>query len=797
MKKQIIFLFLAIIMFQGCKKDPKVESQLPQSATSKLADNVIEVNTETNQRLEEVNSTQIVFSGNTSQLESIKTGTIIISEIAPNAPEGYLRKVTSIEKNGQEYIFTTDNVALTEAFEDLEIDYTHTFDETDSSGRRALGINVSIPDVVLYDADGNTSTKYDQIRFNGGLNLKPDIDVKIRIRKAKLEYTYLGGNMGMDVNLSTHFGGRLAGFQKKIKLYEQILTAFMIPGTPIVVTPTVSVILGADGSISAQLSYTQSSSGYAGAYLQYEEAQWSTTSKKDLQTETDFSGFAGNVAAKTYVAPAINIKFFGTDWAKGSIFTQAYASVTAQAAPYKPCELKVGVNGGAEANLEFFDKKFASASYPDIFDFSKLVYTCSSESLPVLTTGAITNITERSAISGGNISSDGGKGIATRGVCWSTSANPTIANSTTSSGTGTGNFTSTLTGLQPHTTYYVRAYATNNTGTTGYGNQVSFTTHSGTVVSKPTVQTASVTDITKNSATSGGIVTSDGGATVTARGIEWSTSQNFTTGINKISGGSGVGTFTTFVTGLQTNTTYYVRAYATNSAGTSYASNVQTFKTASGTVDNPYLNPNLTYGSITDIDGNVYATVRIGKQTWTAENLRVTRYNDGTSIPNIPNNNTWAALTTGAWSYYKNDESYNNIYGKLYNWFTVNTGKLCPKGWHVPTDDEWWELSDYLGGNSIAGGKIKSTGTSNDGTGLWASPNKAATNESGFTGLPGGSRHQGGNYQSLASFAYWWSSTEQGQNLAWARHVDYYYSSISRYIFEYKNQGFSCRCIKD
>jgi hypothetical protein len=263
---------------------------------------------------------------------------------------------------------------------------------------------------------------------------------------------------------------------------------------------------------------------------------------------------------------------------------------------------------GLAANTLYYVRAYATnisgTSYGSQITFTTLPYP-----LPTVTTSTITNITLTTATGGGTVTSDGGTPVTARGVCWSTSANPTLSNSFTSDSTGTGSYTSNLTGLTANTLYYVRAYATNISGTT-YGKPVTFTTLQ---YPPPTVKTSDVTNITSTTASGGGKVVSDGGTPITARGVCWSTNANPTTGNSHTTDGSGIGTFTSSLTGLTPNTLYYVRAYATNCTGTSYGNQV-TFTTL------PYPSQTITTASVT----NITQTAAIGGGNVTSD--------DGTPI---------------------------------------------------------------------------------------------------------------------------------------------------------------------
>ncbi len=213
--------------------------------------------------------------------------------------------------------------------------------------------------------------------------------------------------------------------------------------------------------------------------------------------------------------------------------------------------------------------------------------------------------------------------------------------------------------------------------------------------------------------------------------------------------------------------------------------------------------------TITDIDGNVYHTVKIGTQTWMVENLKTTKYNDGTAIPVVTDNTAWANLTTGACCNYNNDEAIGTKYGKLYNWYAVETGKLAPSGWHVPTDAEWITLKNYVSGNMGTSGSVaKALATTTD----WAAYTDAGTigndltknNSSGFSALPGGERSfNDGTFSYVGSTGFWWSANEYDTYGALSRYLTFsgslvYMGSSFGYVpANDKQTGFSVRCIKD
>jgi uncharacterized protein (TIGR02145 family) len=241
------------------------------------------------------------------------------------------------------------------------------------------------------------------------------------------------------------------------------------------------------------------------------------------------------------------------------------------------------------------------------------------------------------------------------------------------------------------------------------------------------------------------------------------------------------------LSGLKANTTYHYRLKAVNSLGTAYGDDIS-FTTSADKVNILLFNPDLTYGTVNDNDGNAYKTIKVGSQTWMAENLKTTKFNDNTPIPFVTEVSIWSALSTSAYTWYNNDSI---TYGALYNWYAVNTGKLCPAGWHVPSDDEWTGLTTFLGGDSIAGDKIKETGTLH-----WLTPNTEATNESGLTGLPGGYRSNIGSFGNIKQIGYWWSSTSFNSIDAYYRFISSFYKPVLRSNSS-KRGGFSIRCVMD
>ena len=464
--------------------------------------------------------------------------------------------------------------------------------------------------------------------------------------------------------------------------------------------------------------------------------------------------------------------------------------------------IEYDVTGLQPGHLYYF-RAFASNVFDTVYG-AKCNFNTSALP-PTVTTNPISSITATTAVCGGEVTSDGGANVTLRGVCWSTSQNPTVSNSYTNNGSGTGSFTSSIAGLTAGTTYYVRAYATNSAGTS-YGNQFTFTTAAPTV---PTVATNNVSNITATSATCGGNVTSDGGASVTARGVCWSTLQNPTVSSSHTTDGSGTGSFTSSITGLTANTTYYVRAYATNSAGTAYGEQ-RNFTTTSV--------PSFTCGTstVTDYDGNSYNTVQIGQQCWMKENLRTTHYSNGASIPAGGNS------SSSTNPYYYNYSSSGIALaqrGYLYNWPAVMHGAsssnsnpsgvqgICPTGWHVPSDAEWTQLTNYVSSQSgyvcgtnntnIAKALSSTTGWSASTITCVPGNNQSANNATGFSAVPAGYCN-GSSFNDAGGRANFWSATQYASdpNYAYGRYLYYNYAGVDQYGYS-KYYGFSVRCLRD
>jgi len=442
-----------------------------------------------------------------------------------------------------------------------------------------------------------------------------------------------------------------------------------------------------------------------------------------------------------------------------------------------------------------------------------------SASLPTINTTTAYSITQTTAISGGNVTDDGGATVTARGVCWSTSQNPTLTDPHTTDGTSTGSFTSNITGLSANTTYYVRAYATNSVGTT-YGNEETFTT---AIVGTPiiivnpnflgnfTYVLGSGPSNELNFTVSGQDLTDDITITPpTNYDISLQTGVNFTATTPIVF---------PHTAGVVNNTTVYVRLAAGLTLG-NYNEDI-TLSSMGATNEIVSLTGEVTStpftcgNSFTDTrDGNVYATVQIGTQCWMAKNLAY--------LPSVVGPSTGSDTIPYYYVYGYNGTDVNTAkatsnyttYGVLYNWRAIMAGSagssanpsgvqgVCPTGWHLPSDAEWKQLEMFLGmtqaeADAIGwrgtdeGDKLKETGTTH-----WNSPNTGATNSSGFTALPGGIRYSNGTFVAIGNQGDWWTSTDSNTWGAYHRFLDYVNSDVGRYSIN-KGLGYSVRCLRD
>lgn len=338
-------------------------------------------------------------------------------------------------------------------------------------------------------------------------------------------------------------------------------------------------------------------------------------------------------------------------------------------------------------------------------------------------------------------------------------------------GATTINISAGLSGLAACTTYHFRIRGENNIGIT-VGNDMTFKTLGGA----PITVIPTVSNLQMTTATLKGFVNPN--YFITNVSFEYGTTLSYGSIVN-VSQGSLIGSTSTpisaDISGLTQGTVYHIRIKATNDLGATLSDDI-TFT---------------TLAPISDYEGNTYNIRTIENLVWMTENLKATKYNDGSNIPTITDNTEWASATTPAYCWYNNDIINKSTYGALYNWYSVNTMKLCPSGWHVPSDVEFTALTNYLGGANIAGGKLKETGFIH-----WSAPNTGATNTENFSALPAGVRGNTGVFSSLGYLTEYWTSSKYDAYTSWNRQIGFNQSLVHS-TTNSPMSGNSVRCVKD
>jgi len=413
--------------------------------------------------------------------------------------------------------------------------------------------------------------------------------------------------------------------------------------------------------------------------------------------------------------------------------------------------------------------------------YGKTIYFTTFPDMPSITTSEVSSITLSSAVCGGFFQYGDGINIKSIGICYNDNDVPTIEDAVVPCALNNGAFTAELTGLGVGIIYHVRSYAIFSIPGMGgyfvmYGNEVTFIT--SPVL--PEVITMDLISTSHTKASVSGWIVKNGASQLVEKGFFIDTVDNPVTDKVTVPLDFEIGVYQTLIENLKPGTEYYYRAYAINSVGTAYGE-TKSFITY--------------YGTVSDVSGNVYTTIRIGNQIWMKENLRVKKYSDNTDIQLVTSIWGWGNSYAPAYCFYYDYEDPD--YGALYNYYAVNTEKLCPSGWHVPTFEEWTELRDFLGGTAIAGQKMKESGTEH-----WIK-NQYADNSSHFTALPGGIRtisfwssepgFTGKGYQ-----GNWWSTYVQNDDTTTAVCVSLKasVSQLDAYPLK-KLYGLSVRCIKD
>jgi uncharacterized protein (TIGR02145 family) len=822
-KRAFLLATLLVVALIGCKDsstnfvpdaDPFLQQQSFGEAT--FAENTINLSQETlESSLLEVSSdgTEFVFSAGDPAVEALRPGTVMVMGVSEKTPMGALRKVDRVERSqgrtvagqtmsGSAVVVYTIDTTMEEAFESLELitgeivlspmDVDSIVYKVPELGLREKITRKSHPDVF----DDGHSIKFSQIfahnadtsfvvKLSGDItfDLSMNLDIQIRYGVLRDISLYTSSKVESSLKLESTYE---VSFEKVHVLFEYWFPPQVFG--PVVLLPIFEIIVGADGVLRAELSVESKLTSSYKAGIKYENQQWQPINEFQNKFDPPSYHLGGIASSKYYIQPTLNILLYGV--VGPYAYVQGYLKASADINRLPTFKLEGGITSKAGFNVRILGFFRADVGV-DVYDWNEIIYQ--SPVLPTLSTAAVSSITQTTAVSGGNVSATGGVAVTARGVVWSTTQNPTVDSNSgiTSDGTGTGSFESSISGLTGSTMYYVRAYATNSAGT-AYGEQREFTTAAGGGGGGgggglPTVTTSSVSSITETTASSGGSVTDDGGANVTARGVVWSTSQNPTVQSNDgmTTDGSSVGSFTSNLTGLSPGTRYYVRAYATNSAGTAYGEQRE-FTTAAGggggggrdtetsvvNVTNPrtgrvWMDRNLgaSRAATSSTDTQAYGDLYQWGRAADGHQKRNSPTTTTRSNSDQPGHGSFILSNSGANWDWRSPQN-NNL------WQGVNgINNPCPVGYRLPTEAEW--------------NAERQSWSSNNASGAFASPLKLP--------LAGGRFNGSGSLFDVGSHGVYWSGSVSGAD---ARYLGFS-SSLAGMFSNDRARGYSVRCLRD